>query len=382
MKSVYLDNAATTALRPEVVNRMTQVLSESYGNASSTHSFGRLSKALLEQCRKNMASYFNVSASEIVFTSGGTEADNLALRSAVRDLGVTEIITSKIEHHAVLHTAEQLQREYNTVIHYVDLKDGGHVDLLHLEELLQASNKPLVSLMHVNNEVGNILDIKSVANLCKSYNALFHSDMVQSVGHYKMDLQEIQVDFMAASAHKFHGPKGVGFCFIRKESGLKPLIFGGEQERGYRAGTESIHNIVGMDEALKIAYTQLEEDKAYIADLKDYFIRQLKTHLPDVSFNGTCETHANSTYTLVNVCLPIAPSKAPMLQFQLDLKGIACSRGSACQSGSSQQSHVLTEILDEDRLKQPSVRFSFSMFNTKEELDYVVTVLKAFTETN
>ncbi|WP_179335175.1 cysteine desulfurase family protein [Winogradskyella costae] len=378
MNSVYLDNAATTALRPKVIERMTQVLKENYGNASSTHSFGRSSKALLEQCRKNIAAYFNVSSSEIVFTSGGTEADNLAMRSAVRDLGITDIITTKIEHHAVLHTAEQLQKEYNIDIHYVNLDDCGVVDYLHLEQLLQSTNKPLVSLMHINNEVGNILDLAKVAQLSRIHNALFHSDMVQSVGHYKIDLKEIQIDFMAASAHKFHGPKGVGFCFIRKESGLKPLIFGGEQERGYRAGTESTHNIVGMDEALKIAYTNLDEDKKYISGLKDYFIQQIKTYLPNASFNGSCETVEDSTYTLVNVCLPIAPAKAPMLQFQLDLKGIACSKGSACQSGSNQQSHVLTEILTNDKLKQPSVRFSFSIYNTKEELDYVISVLKEF----
>ncbi len=378
MKTVYLDNAATTALRPEVIEHMTNVLKDNYGNASSTHSFGRSSKALLEQCRKNIANYFNVTASEIVFTSGGTEADNLALRSAVRDLGVTEIITSKIEHHAVLHTAEQLQKEYNITIKHVDLDDCGLVNYEHLEKLLESSNKAIVSLMHINNEVGNILDMARVANLCKANNALFHSDMVQSVGHYPIDLQEISVDFLAASAHKFHGPKGVGFCFIRKESGLKPLIFGGEQERGYRAGTESTHNIVGMDEALKIAYANLDAEKAYVSDLKSYFIEALKANLPEVRFNGGCADAENSTYTLVNVCLPIAPEKAAMLQFQLDLKGIACSKGSACQSGSNQQSHVLSAILNEDQLKRPSVRFSFSKFNTKDELDYVVSILKEF----
>ncbi|NRD22580.1 cysteine desulfurase [Winogradskyella litoriviva] len=378
MKQVYLDNAATTAIRPKVIERMTKVLQDNYGNASSTHSFGRSSKALLEQCRKNIASYFNVSASEIVFTSGGTEADNLALRSAVRDLGYNEIITSRIEHHAVLHTAEQLQKEYDIKITYVDIDSCGLIKYSHLEELLQSSNKAVVSLMHVNNEVGNILDLERVAVLCKSNNALFHTDTVQSVGHYKIDLQTIPIDFLAASAHKFHGPKGVGFCFIRKESGLKPLIFGGEQERGYRAGTESIHNIVGMDEALKIAYTNLEDEKAYVVGLKDYFIEQIKTHLPKVSFNGNCLDYNFSTYTLVNVCLPIPPKKTAMLQFQLDLKGIACSRGSACQSGSSQQSHVLTEILNDDKLKQPSVRFSFSIYNTKEEIDYVVKTLNEF----
>ena len=378
MKHIYLDNAATTALRPEVIERMTQVLQNNYGNASSTHSFGRSSKALLEQCRKNIASYFNVSASEIVFTSGGTEADNLALRSAVRDLGVTEIITSKIEHHAVLHTSQQLQKEYKIAIKYVNVDDCGQIDYSHLEELLQSSTKAIVSLMHINNEIGNILDIDRVAKLCKVHNALFHTDTVQSVGHFNIDLKEIPVDFLAASAHKFHGPKGVGFCFVRKESGLKPLIFGGEQERGYRAGTESIHNIVGLDEALKLAYANLEVEKKYVSGLKDHFIQQIKTHVPKATFNGGCADTIHSTYTLVNVCLPIAPEKAPMLQFQLDLKGIACSKGSACQSGSSQQSHVLTEILNDKKLKKPSVRFSFSIYNTKEEIDYVIKVLKDF----
>ena len=378
MKQVYLDNAATTALRPEVIERMTEVLRDSFGNASSTHSFGRSSKALLEQCRKNIARYFNVSASEIVFTSGGTEADNLALRSAVRDLGVTEIITSKIEHHAVLHTAEQLENEYNIKLSFVNLDSCGNVDYKHLEDLLMHSDKAIVSLMHVNNEIGNILDIEYVAKLCSKHNALFHSDCVQSVGHFELDLQQISIDFLAASAHKFHGPKGVGFCYVKKESGLKPLIFGGEQERGYRAGTEAIHNIVGMDEALRIAYENMSAEKEHISNIKSHFIQSLKEALPEVRFNGGCSDVAMSTYTLVNVCLPIAPEKAPMLQFQLDLKGIACSKGSACQSGSNQQSHVLSAILDENQLKNPSIRFSFSAFTKKEEIDYTVNVLKEF----
>jgi len=378
MKSVYLDNAATTALRPQVIDRMTEVLKENFGNASSTHSFGRSSKALLEQCRKNIASYFNVSPGEIVFTSGGTEADNLALRSAVRDLGVTEIITSRIEHHAVIHTAEQLQNEYGIKINFVEVDINGFINYDHLEELLKRSDKALVSLMHINNEIGNILDIEKVAKLCESYGALFHTDTVQSIGHFKLDLDKIPVDFLAASAHKFHGPKGVGFCFIRKESGLKPLIFGGEQERGYRAGTESIHNIVGMDEALGQAYKKLEKEHEYVLGLKSYFIERLQHIIPRVGFNGGCNDLENSTYTLVNICLPINPEKAPMLQFQLDLKGIACSKGSACQSGSSQQSHVLSAILNKDDLMKPSVRFSFSSFNTKEELDYVIDVLNEF----
>ena len=382
MKQVYLDNAATTAVRSQVVERMTEVLKHNFGNASSTHSFGRSSKALLEQCRKNIASYFNATASEIVFTSGGTEADNLALRSAVRDLGVTEIITSKIEHHAVLHTAEQLSKEYNTKLTFVNLDDCGFIDYDHLEQLLKASDKALVSLMHVNNEVGNVLNLEQVSQLCQANNSLFHSDCVQSVGHFQIDVSTSQIDFFAASAHKFHGPKGVGFCYVRKESGLKPLIFGGEQERGYRAGTESIHNIVGMDEALKLAYDNLEDEKTLITGLKHHFIQGLKSAIPEVVFNGGCEDLSKSTYTLVNICLPIPQDKASLLQFQLDLKGIACSKGSACQSGSNQQSHVLSAILPQDRLKRPSIRFSFSVFNTKDELDYVIDVLKEFVDSH
>lgn len=375
---MYFDSAATTQLRPEVVAIMTEVLNENFGNPSSTHSFGRSAKSIMEQCRKNIAAYFNVSAAEIIFTSGGTEADNLAMRSAVRDLGVTEIITSRIEHHAVLHTAAQLQSEYNIEVTYVQLDEKGTVDYRYFEELLKSDTKKLVSLMHINNEIGNILDIKRVADLCKAHNALFHTDTVQSVGHFHIDLQEIPLDFLAASAHKFHGPKGVGFCFVRKESGLKPMIFGGEQERGYRAGTESLHNIVGLDEALKIAYQNLEEESKYIKNLKQYFVDSLTEKLPDCHFNGECCNPEKSTYTLLNVCLPLPPEKAAMLQFQLDLKGIACSKGSACQSGSAMASHVLSQVLPDDLLKRPSVRFSLSKYNTKEEIDYVVETLCEF----
>src|SRR5690606_18343266 len=255
MKKVYFDSAATTQLREEVINCITEVLKTEYGNPSSTHSYGRSSKSLLESARKDIAKFLNVSASEIIFTSGGTEADNLILISAVRDLGVKRIITSKIEHHAVLHTIEWLQKEYNIQADFVKLDECGHVDLEHLESLLANSpEKTLVSLMHVNNEVGNLLDLKAVASLCKKYQALFHSDTVQSVGHFELDFNEIPIDFATAAAHKFHGPKGAGFAFIRKHSGLHSLIFGGEQERGLRAGTEAVYAIAGMAEALKIAY--------------------------------------------------------------------------------------------------------------------------------
>ncbi len=380
MKNVYFDNAATTQIRDEIITSMAGVMRENYGNASSSHSFGRSSKSLIEQARKTIAHYLNVSAGEIVFTSGGTEADNLVLRSAVRDLGVKHMITSKIEHHAVLHTIERLENEYDILVSYVNLKPNGEIDYSDLETLLQTESKTLVSLMHINNEIGNVLDMERVANLCKASHALFHSDAVQSVGHYEMDLQALPIDFLAASAHKFHGPKGVGFAFIRKNTGLQPLIFGGEQERGLRAGTESVHNIIGMEEALKSAYGNLNKEASYIKGLKHYFIDTITKAMPDVSFNG-CSGHLDKgTYTLVNVCLPISPKKAAMLLFQLDLKGIACSKGSACQSGSSQNSHVLTEILSDTDLQKPSIRFSFSLYNTKEEIDYVIDVLKAFIE--
>jgi cysteine desulfurase len=360
---------------------MTQVMSECYGNPSSTHAFGRAAKTLIEQARKDVAKHLNVSAGEIIFTSGGTEADNLAICSSVKDLGVTRIITSRIEHHAVLHTVQEMHDKHNVTVDYVNLKDCGSIDSSHLEELLgNSTEKTLVSLMHINNEVGNMLDIKAVAKLCKSHNALFHCDTVQSVGHFKLDFSEIPVDFTAVSAHKFHGPKGVGFAFIRKNSGLKPMIVGGSQERGIRAGTESVHNIVGLSEALNISYANLEEEKAYIKSLKQYFKDQLQEHIPEASLNGGCSDNDNSTYTLLNVCLPIAEEKAVLLLFQLDLNGIACSKGSACQSGSGQASHVLQAILEDDKLKRPSVRFSFSKYNTKEEIDYVIGVLKNFME--
>lgn len=378
MTQIYFDNAATTQIREEVITSMAGAMRDSYGNASSSHSFGRASKSLIEKSRKAIASYLNVSAGEIVFTSGGTEADNLVLRSVVRDLDINHIITAKVEHHAILHTIEQLEKEYNLSVSFVNTDNEGHIDYSHLEELLSNSDRTLVSLMHINNEIGNLLDIKRVANLCKANKALFHSDAVQSVGHYKLDLQEIQVDFIAASAHKFHGPKGVGFAFIRKNSGLKPLIFGGEQERGLRAGTESVHNIVGIGEALKFAYDNYNEEYHYVKEIKQYFISKLNKELPSVTFNGSSGDLEKSTYTLINVCLPVDEKKASMLLFQLDLKGIACSKGSACQSGSSQGSHVLAEILSDEDMRKPSIRFSFSIYNTKEEVDYVIDVLKEF----
>lgn len=379
MGTIYLDNAATTRVRDEVIEKMQKALAECYGNPSSTHSFGRSAKTAIETARKTIAKQLNAHPSEIVFTSGGTEADNMILRCAVRDLAVQTIITSKIEHHAVTHTVEELEEKQNVKVHYVNLDGDGSPDLEHLEQLLkQDDSKKLVSLMHVNNELGNKLDIDAVCALCTTYDALFHSDTVQSIGHFNWDMQQTPVDFMAAAAHKFHGPKGIGFAYIKKNSGLKPLISGGAQERGCRAGTESYHNIIGLETAFLAAYENLEEEKAYVLGLKKRFITKISEAIPGVKFNGLSGDLEKSTYTLVNINLPVDAQKALMLLFHLDLKGIACSQGSACQSGSGKGSHVLSEVLSEEDMKKPSLRFSFSKYNTTEDIDMAITVLSEF----
>lgn len=379
MKKVYLDNAATTQVRPEVIFRMQDALESSYGNPSSSHGFGRTAKTAIEKARKTIAKLLNAHPAEIIFTSGGTEADNMILRCSVRDLGVKTIITSKIEHHAVLHTAEALATEYGVELLFVNLDSFGNPDLAHLESLLKGEgSKKLVSLMHVNNEIGNTIDIVAIGELCEEYNALFHSDTVQSIGHFPWDVQNTKAHFLTAAAHKFHGPKGVGFAYIKRNTGLKPLILGGSQERGFRAGTEPFHNIVGLEEAIIAAYDHLEEEMDFVTELKRYFLEKIVVAIPEVAFNGLSGDMEKSTYTLVNVRLPFDPEKALMLLFHLDLKGIACSKGSACQAGSDIGSHVLTEILSPEDLEKPSLRFSFSKYNSKEELDYVIEVLKEF----
>ena len=373
MKKVYLDNASTTAFRPEVIQEMTRVMQEDYGNPSSTHSFGRTSKTILETSRKSIAKQINATAQEIIFTSGGTEANNWILRSTVEDLKVRRIITSKIEHHAVLHTVLALQSDYQIQVDYVKLKQNGDVDINHLVELLSDDIPTLVSLMHVNNEIGTVLDLEKVGRLCKQHKALFHSDTVQSVGKTEIDLQKTEVDFIVASAHKFHGPKGIGFAFIRRNSCLQPLLFGGEQEKGLRAGTESIHNIAGMAKALELSYENLEAEKKHILDLKNYFVSQLKSNFPEFKINGNLD----GFYNIINVLLPFSEDKTSMILFNLDMKGIAVSRGSACQSGSIKPSHVLLEILSDDEIRKPSLRISFSHFNVKEDIDILIEALKS-----
>lgn len=373
MKKVYLDNASTTAIRTEVIQEMTHVMALDYGNPSSTHSFGRNAKSILELSRKSIAKHINATAQEIIFTSCGTEANNWILRSAVKDLKVQRIITSKMEHHAVLHTVMALQQEYNIQVDYVRVKPNGEIDLTDLTDLLAQDCKTLVSLMHVNNEIGTVLDLKRVAVICKEHNVLFHSDTVQSIGKINFDLQELSIDFLVASAHKFHGPKGVGFAFVRKNSGLQPLFHGGEQEKGLRPGTEAVHQIAGMAKALEISYSNLEEEKNHISELKGYLIRQLELEFSGFKING----NADNFYNILNVLLPFSADKTAMILFHLDMKGIAVSRGSACQSGSIRPSHVLAEILSVEDLKKPSLRVSFSHYNTMEDVDLFIASLKS-----
>lgn len=374
MKNIYLDNAATTPILPEVIATITESMTYYYGNPSSIHQIGRKSKSLVEIARKNIAKHFNAAANEIVFTAGGSEADNLILRNAVTNLEVTTIISSKIEHHAVLHTIKDLEKEFNITVKLVDIDENGAINYTHLETLLQQNtSKKLVSLMYINNEIGTILDIKKVSDMCKSNNALFHSDAVQAIGHFKIDVKETPIDFFAASAHKFHGPKGVGFAYIKKGFGIYPMLHGGEQERGARAGTENVHSILGMEKALEIGYSNLENDTRYIQSLKNYFISELKKSFEGIAFNGLSESKTKSSYIILNVRFP---KEYAMLLFNLDLKGIAVSGGSACQSGSNKGSHVLNAILPENEQFKTSVRFSFSKLNTFEEIDCVIKNLK------
>jgi cysteine desulfurase len=384
MKKVYLDNASTTQIHPEVIQEMTKVMAEDFGNPSSTHSFGRNAKSILELSRKSIAKNLNASAQEIIFTSCGTEANNWILRSAVKDLKVKRIITSKIEHHAVLYTVQALQREYDIEVDYVAIKSNGEIDITDLVELLSQEKKTLVSLMHVNNEIGTVLDLDRVGRICQQHNTLFHSDTVQSIGKTEIDLQTLSVDFIVASAHKFHGPKGVGFAFVRKNSGLQPLFYGGEQEKGLRPGTEAVHQIAGMAKALELSCNNLEAERNHISELKNYLIERLEIEFPDFKINGesdkqlqTINYKPQTFYNIVNVLLPFSEEKTTMMLFGLDMKGIAVSRGSACQSGSIKASHVLAEMLSNEDLKKPSLRISFSHYNTKEDVDLLMEGLKS-----
>ena len=370
---VYLDNAATTPLDKEVLDAMLPVLKDGFGNPSSTHSYGRKIKSLIERARKNVAKHINCTPGEIFFTSGGTEADNMAIRCAVKDLGIKHIVTSTIEHHAVGHTIDRLKAKALVDVTYVHLDENGHVDLQHLDQILSTSPKTLVSLMHANNEVANLLPLDRVSEICHKHGAVFHSDTVQTMAHYRFDMQALeQVHFLACSAHKFHGPKGVGFLYVNKSVQINPLIHGGSQERNMRGGTENVYGIVGLSKAMDVAFKDLELHQAYVIDLKSYMIEQLNNSIVGVEYNADSSSIDNSLYTVLSVSLP-PTDIAPMMLFNMDIMGVACSGGSACTSGSNIGSHVLEGIdAPNDR---PTIRFSFSRFNTKEEIDYAVDCL-------
>lgn len=383
MDKIYFDNAATTQIDLKVIEQMKSVMIDNFGNPNSTHSYGRSSRTLIEKARKTIANQFNASTSEIYFTSCGTESDNMVLISAVRDLNVKTIITSKVEHKAVLNVVKYLEETESIDLKYVNVSNDGLIDYNHLQTLLKkCSNKCLVSLMHINNEIGSKLDLNLVGNLCKDNNALFHSDTVQSIGKYDFDLSKLNIDFIVGSAHKFHGPKGIGFVYINKNLKLNPFVIGGNQERGMRAGTESVHNISGMELAFINSYTNIQENNNHISSLKSTFIKKIKKDIPEIKFNGSCDDDLLSSFSILNICLPIPKEKAVLLDFNLDMKGIACSRGSACQSGSITGSHVLNSILSDEDLNKPSLRFSFSKYNNNKEVEKVINVLKEFIDSN
>jgi cysteine desulfurase len=370
---VYLDNAATTPLAPEVLEAMMPFMTRHFGNPSAQHSYGRETRAAIEQARKSVAGHLKAKASEIVFTSGGTESNNLALAGAVRDLGVKRIITSPVEHHCVLHTVEYLRTQHNLVVEFLQVNPLGQLDLDQLEGILAGSKeKTLVSLMHANNEIGTLHDLEAIARICISHDAYFHSDTVQTMAHYRFDLEKIPVHFLTGSAHKFHGPKGVGFLFTRKGLNVHPLIHGGGQERNKRAGTENVYGIVGLAKAMDLAYENLSEEMRSVQGLKAYFLKQLRISMEDVQVNGP-EDPALALYTVLNVSFPPA-DKGPLLLFNLDMEGVAASGGSACTSGASLGSHVI-QALGHDPARI-SARFSFSKYNTREELDFALGKIK------
>ena len=372
MERIYFDNAATTSLDPNVLEAMMPYLTEKFGNPSSIYSYGRETRMAVETARKSVAKLLNANPAEIFFTSGGTESSNMAIQAAIRDLGCKHIISSKIEHHAVSHTVEYFDNLDEVKVSYVKLLPDGHIDMEDLEKLLAAAEeKTLVSLMHANNEIGNMLDIHAVGNLCKLYNAIFHSDTVQTVGHFPMDLRNTPVHFITGAAHKFHGPKGVGIIYINENIRIKPIVHGGSQERNMRAGTENIYGIVGFAKALEIAMAGYETDSAYIGTLKYYIHEQLKKHIPGVGFNG--DVLGSSLYTVLSASFQ-KTERSEMMLFNLDINKICASGGSACTSGAEAGSHVIRSI--NNNPNQITVRFSFCKYNTKQEVDTVVEKLK------
>ena len=369
---VYFDNAATTQMDREVIDAMIPYMESHFGNPSAIHFYGRETRAAIEKARKTVAKFLNCTPSEIFFTSGGTESNNMAIRCAVHAYNIKHIITSPIEHHCVMHTTEALEKDGIVTVHELNVDEKGRFDMDHLEQLLSSiDGKCLVSLMHANNEIGTMMDMEDVAEICKRHNAIFHSDTVQTVAHFPFDLQKTPVHFISGAAHKFHGPKGTGFIYINHAVKIPPMIFGGAQERNMRAGTENVYGIVGLATAFQIAYESLESSRRTISETRDYMIAELKRNFPDVSFNGDID--GRNLYTVLNVSFPMN-NKSQLLLFNLDMAGICASSGSACSSGSNKNSHVLEAIhSDPNRV---AIRFSFSKYNTKEEVDFTVSKLK------
>ena len=369
---IYFDNAATTPLDPAVLEAMMPYFTDKFGNPSSIYSYGRESRLAIENARKSVAKMLNAHPAEIFFTSGGTESSNTAITAAIQDLGCRRIITSPIEHHATLHTVEHLHQQNEVAVSYVQLLPNGHIDMEDLERLLAGSTeKCLVTLMHANNEIGNMLDLHAAGNICKKYNAVFHSDTVQTVGHFPFDLRNTPVHFITGAGHKFHGPKGVGILYINENVKIKPYIHGGSQERNMRAGTENLYGIVGFAKALELATEQYGQQSSYINGLKLYMMEQVQRTIPGVAFNG--DPLGRSLYTVLSVSFP-RTEKSEMILFNLDMNNICASGGSACTSGADQGSHVISAIYNDPRLV--TVRFSFSKHNTKEEIDFVVEKLR------
>jgi cysteine desulfurase len=368
---IYLDNAATTAMHPEVLEAMCEVMKNEFGNPSSIHGFGRTSRALIEKARRTVAQLINANPSEVFFTSGGTEANNMAIHGAIKSYGIGHAITSPLEHHAVLHTLEHLEKDGLIKLSYVNIDDQGHIDLTHLETLLAMYPGSFVSLMHGNNEIGNLLPLQAVADLCKEYQAILHSDTVQTMGHYIFDMRRYDIGFVNCAAHKFHGPKGIGFIYINENLRISPFIFGGAQERNMRGGTENLYGIIGLAKAMEVAHQEMDTYHKYVSQLKQYMIEKLKENIPGITFNG--DISEQSLYTVLNVSFP--PSDvSEMLLFSMDINGIAASGGSACSSGSNVGSHVLKALGSDP--KRTGVRFSFSKFNAKSEIDYTVKKLQ------
>ncbi len=376
MERIYLDNAATTALDKEVLEAMLPYMTTHFGNPSSIYSFGRETRLAVETSRKSVAKTLGAKPGEIFFTSGGTESNNTAITTSIRDLNCTHIITSPIEHHAVLHTVEYYGRQKQVSVSYVNVREDGHIDYENLEQQLGSftneGKKCLVSLMHANNEIGTMLSIKKTGELCKKYNAVFHSDCVQTVGHYPINLSQLHIHFISAAGHKFHGPKGVGILYVNENIQIQPFIFGGGQERNMRAGTENVYGIVGFAKALEIATRDYEKDSAYIKELRAYMMQELKKNFPQASINGDV---AHGLYTVLSVCFP-KTEKSEFLLFNLDINNICVSGGSACSSGADIGSHVMQALRKTD--DYVTIRFSFSKFNTKEEIDCVVKKLAEF----